>query len=429
MPPDDDARPHGSDRWEATTAPTGRPPRAAAPHGPDPAGPLAAPAGRWRVAVPGAGDIGFALAVAVVVVAGTVGAVDRAATLWPGGWALLLAGAAATAWQRRHPVPVLLATFAVMNGYHLLGYPGGLEPLPFAAALLVTTLEGHRLVAVAAAVAAAALLTLPTRSLDELPLVALALAVVLAAGEVGRARRAHRREAERRAVDAERLRIARELHDALVHHLSLINVQAGAALVRPDRSTEAIEALTAIRAASGEALREVRAVVGALRESETSRLVGLDELVRRVSSAGRSVTLRVRGAPGVLPPEVDHAAYRVVQESLTNAVRHANPTRIRVTVDHAEDGVTVRVDDNGAGGAGGTGGTGGTGESGDRVAPGHGLTGMRERVTALGGSLRVAVDGGCSVRAWLPTTAGHRPPAGEGESRPGERPGEWPDEC
>lgn len=301
--------------------------------------------------------------------------------MWPGGWAILAVGAAVLSLRRRFPVVVLAVTGMVMVGYHLLGYPGGPEPLPFVVALCAVVAEGRRVLAVVAGVAAVVVVTVPAWSFEDLPQVVLALALVLAGGEIWRIRRAYLAQARQRAVDAERLRIARELHDVLVHHMSVINVQAGAALLRP---SHAGDALVVIKQASREALGEVRSALGVLRAPGVRRL---DDLLDRVRTDGLVVVKHVRGKVAELPTDVDQVAYRVVQEALTNVVRHAGATRITVGLEYRPREVMVRVEDDGRGG--------------DAPA-GNGLSGMRERVVAIGGELVTSGDGGFRVHARLP---------------------------
>ncbi|MFH8985533.1 sensor histidine kinase [Streptomyces varsoviensis] len=232
------------------------------------------------------------------------------------------------------------------------------------------------------------------------------LLVVLAASELVRGRReqwvrdrAERAAAERRRADEERLRIARELHDVLAHSISVINVQAGVGLALLDRDPEqARTALTTIKAASKEALGEVRQVLGALRapgDAPRSPAPGLDrlpELTEQASSAGLAVDIAVKGERAELPPGTDLAAFRIVQEALTNIVRHSGSRTARVRLRYAPDLLELRVDDDGPGTAGTT--TGG----------GNGLVGMRERVAALAGAIEAGPrpDGGFRVVARIP---------------------------
>jgi signal transduction histidine kinase len=219
---------------------------------------------------------------------------------------------------------------------------------------------------------------------------------------------AHLREAERRAEEAERtrdeaarrraveerLRIARELHDSLTHSISVIKVQAGvAAHLARKKGEQPSDALLAIQEASGDAVRELRSTLDVLRRDDVgdSGLDLLPALVERARSSGLPTTCTVRGDRRPLPPEVDQAAYRVVQEALANVTRHAGTATATVEITYGERTLTVRIDDDGAG-------------SGQPPMPGYGLIGMRERVTALGGRLRAEPGAarGFTVHAELP---------------------------
>jgi signal transduction histidine kinase len=208
--------------------------------------------------------------------------------------------------------------------------------------------------------------------------------------------------AQRRAME-ERLRIARELHDSLTHSISVIRVQAGVAVhLARKRGEEAPPALLAIQEASADASRELRTTLSVLRTEEDgdgSGLGQLDSLVARAQSAGLPVTVTVTGAQRPLPPEVDQAAYRIVQEALTNVGRHAGPACASVELHYTPEVLAVQVDDDGPGTGSG---------AGPRPAgPGLGLIGMRERVTALGGRLHTGPrdSGGFQVRAEFPARA------------------------
>jgi signal transduction histidine kinase len=209
--------------------------------------------------------------------------------------------------------------------------------------------------------------------------------------------------ARRRAVE-ERLRIARELHDSLTHSISVIQVQAGVAehLARK-RGEEVPPALAAIAEAGADAARELRATLSVLRSTEDgdgSGLGQLENLVARARSAGLPVTVTVSGAQRPLPPEVDQAAYRIVQEALTNVSRHAGQAHTSVRLQYSPEALIVQVDDVGLGKIGGNG-------EGRTAGPGLGLLGMRERVSALGGRLHAGPrdSGGFRVQAELPALA------------------------
>jgi signal transduction histidine kinase len=214
-----------------------------------------------------------------------------------------------------------------------------------------------------------------------------------------------RDEAARRKAMEERLRIARELHDSLTHSISVIQVQAGVAVhLARKRGEDVPPALLAIQEAGTDAVRELRATLGVLRsedDGDGSGLSQLDSLVARAQAAGLPVTVTVTGAERPLPPEVDQAAYRIVQEALTNVSRHAGHARASVLLHYTTEALSIQVDDDGNGSVTGAG--AGTRPSG----PGLGLVGMRERVSALGGRLQAGPqdDGGFEVRAELPARA------------------------
>ena len=215
-----------------------------------------------------------------------------------------------------------------------------------------------------------------------------------------------RDEAARRMAVEERLRIARELHDSLTHSISVIQVQAGVAVhLARKRGEDVPPALLAIQEAGADAARELRATLSVLRSDEDgdgSGLTQLDRLVARARAAGLPVTVTVTGAERRLPPDVDQAAYRIVQEGLTNVSRHAGQARASVHLHYAPHNLSVQVEDDGDSPGNGNGPGGG---SGTRAAgPGLGLLGMRERVAALGGQLQAGPrdGGGFRVRAELP---------------------------
>ena len=220
-----------------------------------------------------------------------------------------------------------------------------------------------------------------------------------------RAERTREEEARRRVAE-ERLRIARDLHDVVAHHIALVNVQAGVAShVMDKRPDQAKEALAHVREASRSALNELRATVGLLRQSGDPEaptepapgLVRLDELIGTFLSAGLAVEAARTDEETVLPAALDLAAYRVVQEALTNVRKHAGPdAKAEVSVVCVGPNVEITVLDNGSG-------PGGT-VDGELHGGGHGLLGMRERVTALGGTLTTGprYGGGFRVHAILP---------------------------
>ncbi|GAA2124169.1 sensor histidine kinase [Actinomadura napierensis] len=241
---------------------------------------------------------------------------------------------------------------------------------------------------------------------EQLGRVLLGLGVLGASWALGRAvrdRRAYTAQSARRlaetAVGEERLRIARELHDIVAHSMSLIAVKAGVAVhVAEARPEEALDALRVIESTSRGTLAEMRHLLGVLRADEpglapSPGLESLPGLVERAAMAGVHVDLDVRA--GDLPESVALSAYRIVQEAVTNVVKHAAPARCRVLVEAAGGRLRIEVDDDGPG---------------ERVlpgAPGHGLIGMRERVMMYGGDFAAGPrpDGGFAVAAAFPYEA------------------------
>jgi signal transduction histidine kinase len=376
-------------------------------------------------------DTRVAAIVAAIEIAGSVGASHRgggehgcwwASTCQPpahldaGAFVLLALAPLALILRRFHPRGVLAFVFAMTLVYVALNYPQGPNYVSLIVAFMAAVIAGDRLAAGAAVLAGWAMyLWLPAAlGHTSLPTVLAALAVgawlivLFAAAEAIRerrqraaeARQAREREARRRA-DEERLRIARELHDVLAHNISLINVQSGVALhLIDDQPEQARSALSAINQASADALREVRSVLGVLRGNReqaplapTVGLGQLDELVSRAAAAGVEVALRVGGDRRPLPASVDLAAFRIVQESLTNVVRHAGASAATVELTYGDGELQIQIDDDGRG----------TGLASDDGS-GSGIAGMRERAAALGGEFEAGPlsDGGFRVRARLP---------------------------
>jgi len=375
----------------------------------------------------------MAAVVAVVQIGGTIGAAAHQhshthQSCWWGascmvpqhlgafGFVLLACGPLALIFKRRHPQVVFVLVFGVTLLYVALGYPQGPVYLSLVIAFATAVIAGHRLLTRLSIVAGWALfLWLPPalgtgKAPPLLAAVALAawLLVLLVICEAIRGRRERmvevRRQRElqaRRRADEERLRIARELHDVLAHSISLINVQSGVALhLLDDHPEQARTALSAINEASSEALREVRSVLGVLRgdgeqppRGPIAGLASLDELISRTRTAGVEVSLEVEGQRRPLPTSVDLAAFRIVQESLTNVVRHSSAGAATVHIDYEPDALAVQIDDDGSG-------PGGDGDN----DGGSGIPGMRERVGALGGQLQAGAgpEGGFRVKARLP---------------------------
>ncbi|MFI9212928.1 sensor histidine kinase [Streptomyces sp. NPDC053253] len=351
---------------------------------------------------------------------------------------LLLAGLFAASTTR--PEGMLLY-LPVLAADAVVGRLAALRPLR----VLLPTALGTLAVQIAAA-------TYTTSGQDVFvsTIVALALAL-LTAGLLGRSvreRRSHAAELRARtaaeAVTAERLRIARELHDVIAHSIGVIAIQAGVGRrVIDTQPAEARNALATIETTSRETLAGLRRTLGALRASAKDTdgqgpgatpaprdpapgLADLDRLVASTADAGVRVEVRQLGDPGrSLPPEVDLAAYRIVQESLTNVVRHASTPACRVTVDRSEDTLLVEITDDGP-----------ARPSGPPAGAGYGIVGMRERAALLGGrfsagprpgggfhvtaALPLPTDAGLPTDAArrLPTDAARRLPTGRPEGTP-----------
>lgn len=355
-----------------------------------------------------------AIAVGVAVILLITGFAERPAGTGPAvlGLALLGAGGLALAGRRRWPVAVLVVTGLCAVGWQALGFD--VPAVAYLVAVYSAVRAGRRTVTVAVSVLI--LVALPwaamaaglhdTGEAFARARGALELAWLIAAGAAGEAlRQAERRadEAERtraeavlRRADEERLHIARELHDSLTHQISVIKVQAEAAVhLAQKRGDDVPEALLVIRDAGREAARELRATLEAMRGDGGPQPYGLEQvpdLVRRARATGLSATLTIDGNRGGVPDAVDRTGYRIVQESLTNIARHAAAASASVRIDYQPDVVTIQVDDDG------------TATPEPVLVPGVGLLGMRERVTALGGRLRAEPrrDGGFTVRAELP---------------------------
>ncbi|GAA4616987.1 histidine kinase [Actinoallomurus liliacearum] len=377
-------------------------------------------------------DLAIATAVAAIALVGAAIAPHGYTRMDAFGYLLLLTGSFALVVRRRAPVAVLLVTTGCVLAYLVRGYPGVAAAEPVMVALFTAMRAGHRFVVLvpkaALVIAVITDLTLhhgePVRQVlqDRFLLAGWLLASAMMGGAF-RQWEAYVREARERVAEAERtqeemalrrageerLRIARELHDSLTHSISIVKVQVGVAIHLARKRGEPVpEALLAIQEASGEAMRELRATLEVLRDGEPggSGLDRLPDLVRRARSAGLPADVTVTGRPRDLPAAVDRAAYRIVQEALTNVARHAGPAAASVHLGYGGDTLTVRVDDDGRA------------TPGAPPEPGVGLTGMRERVTALGGSLRAEPrpEGGFTVHAELPIadeprTDGHPIPA------------------
>jgi signal transduction histidine kinase len=343
------------------------------------------------------------LAVTVTVLAGTLFAVlndgAKPAHHAAFGWVLTVLCCAALFLRRRYPLSVAGFALVCCALYYPLTDPDGLVLLAFAYALYNAAAAGRirgaalLVVAAMAGVTAGEIGSRTGRHVDNFAFFLMTgwFVALVAGGAVAhyRAEAERTKEAEARArATEERLRIARELHDALGHHLALINVQAGAALHRRDPG-QAEEALAAIKDASKTALQELRATLGTLRETGRPSLSRVAELAESAGASGLTVRTEIDGVARDLPPDVEHAAFRVVQEALTNVAKHAAAKTVVVRLGYAADELSVQVDDDGRGGG---------------ATPGNGIRGMAERARALGGELTAAPkeNGGFRVRARLP---------------------------
>ncbi|MDQ0786522.1 signal transduction histidine kinase [Streptomyces sp. B3I7] len=385
----------------------------------------------WLASHPLTFDAGLAVGVFVCMVAGSfvdphgtngVSWVLRGPTVL--SLALMLPAAAALVLRRVAPLAVLAVTTGLSLVELITGDPRA--PVPMAAVVALFTVAAAtdrpttRRVGVLTmtVLTATAMLTgpLPWYTQENLALFAWT-GMAAAAGDAVRSRRAFvhaireraeraertREEEARRRVAEERLRIARDLHDVVAHHIALVNVQAGvAAHVMDKRPDQAKEALAHVREASRSALNELRATVGLLRQSGDPEaptepapgLARLDELADTFRHAGLPVQVARADHGTILPAAVDLAAYRVIQEALTNVQKHAGDgAKAEVSVVRVGPHVEITVLDDGAGG-----------DDGPEDGGGHGLLGMRERVTALAGTLTAGprYGGGFRVHAILP---------------------------
>ncbi|MFG3300193.1 sensor histidine kinase [Micromonospora chersina] len=353
-----------------------------------------------------------ALGLLAIGLAGTAPAgLNQGIEAGPGAYPLVVVAALAVAVRRRWPLATLAVVTAASTAYLVLGYPYG--PILLSFFVAVYTVAAFRPVRDAAVANGLALLVLLTHvfvgvrppGLVGLMPAAAWVVVPFAVGvtvRLGRENAARSRTDEaRRLADAERLRVAREVHDVVGHGLAAIHLQAEIALHLLARKPEQAEAaLTAISRTSKEALDELRVTLTVVRRDEAADerapapgLAQLPQLRERLAGAGLPVAVEVAGAPRPLPVAVDLAAYRVVQEALTNVLRHAGPATATVRLRYAPTEVAVEVTDTGRGAAAPAG-----------RAGGYGLAGMRERVTALGGSFVAgpASAGGFRVSATLP---------------------------
>jgi signal transduction histidine kinase len=324
---------------------------------------------------------------------------------------LVVIEASALFWRRRHPVTVLAVVFAA-QAVALLVAPDR-EPSGPALAFAVYAVSVYDTTRVRLFVAAAAIVVIgiavtflvlgdfqTARGLIPSGAISLVAWVI---GDYIRSRRRfmqeliarHRNEREQ-AAEAERLRIARELHDVVAHNVSAMAIQAGAARVA---GTSDKEALASIEQSARDTLAELNKLLGVLRKSTDAPLApqptlgDVDTLLKPARDAGLEATMRRTGEPRALPAAVELSAYRIIQEAITNVLKHANASRVEVAVDYGPSALSLTISDNGSG------------DSAPHTAgAGHGLIGMRERVRLFGGDLSTGSSslGGFTVRATLP---------------------------
>ncbi|MDX2826343.1 histidine kinase [Streptomyces ipomoeae] len=354
---------------------------------------------------------------------------------------LMVLAAATLVARRRAPMPVLAATSALTLTELITGDPRAPVAMSTVVALFTVASRTDRPTTWRVGLLTMTVLTGTAMLVGSLPwydqenvAVFAWTGMAAAAGDAVRSRRAFvdaireraeraertREEEARRRVAEERLRIARDLHDVVAHHIALVNVQAGvAAHVMDKRPDQAKEALAHVREASRSALGELRATVGLLRQSGDPEaptepapgLERLDELVGTFRSAGLAVEVARADHDTVLPAAVDLAAYRVIQEALTNVRKHAGPeAKAEVSVVRVGPNVEITVIDNGTGPD--------ATAADDGHGGGHGLLGMRERVTALGGTLTTGPRYGSGFRVHAILPLKNRTAAAEEPVRP-----------
>jgi signal transduction histidine kinase len=369
-------------------------------------------------------DIGLPLVLATAAVTELVTSGDIDAP-WPMQVLFALGTTLPLLWRRRAPLVVLAVVMASVGVADTAYNIADNMSSPFAGLLIATYASGaytsRRDGRVAAAIIAVALVLMAVSIgedvVGDMFFIGGILYAVWGAATIVRSRQEiaaalaartveleHEREENAKlAVAEERARIARELHDVVAHNLSIMVVQAGAErrAIGDDRP-QTSEVLETIEDTGRAAMAEMRRLLGMLRRSDDELALApqpslryLDDLVAQVREAGMPVELRIEGTPRPIAPGIDLSAYRIVQEALTNALKHAGPARARVTVRYGENELDIEIADDGAGGA-------------DAAPGGHGLVGMRERVALFGGDLAAGrrLGGGYAVRAKLPLAGG-----------------------
>ena len=361
-------------------------------------------------------------------------AIAATTKVWPGeremgplGWTLAISTNALVAFRRVAPVPTAYAILVTTLPYWVLDYSAddAIGPSLMVAAYSLGALvdrpkslhHGVTVIGAAVAVAVAGVIS-PEEDLPWFIVVSSAIVFATAwiLGDNVRTRRAYLQELEekaarlesqresdsRRAVAEERSRIARELHDVVAHSMSVMVVQAGAARrVMDNEREQAVEALGAIEETGRESLTEMRRILGVLRsDDDVAELVpaptihDFGRLLQQCEEAGLPVDLQIEGEARELPASLELSAYRIVQESLTNSLKHAGPAEATVRLSYDPDALEVEVVDNGRGAA----------ADASPLGSGQGIVGMRERVEAFGGTLRTGprLGGGYGVNARFP---------------------------
>jgi signal transduction histidine kinase len=370
-------------------------------------------------------DVGIPLVLATVAVVELATSSDIDAP-WPIQALFALGTTLPLLWRRRAPLVVLVAVFAsiaIPDTTHGIANNAsapfaGLLVAAYASGAYTSRRDGRIAAGIIGATVVLIALSIGEDVVGDVVFIGGILFAVWGAATVVRSRQElaaalaartveleHEREDKARlAVAEERARIARELHDVVAHNLSIMVVQAGAERrALGDERPETSEVLGTIEATGRAAMAEMRRLLGVLRRSDDELALApqpslrhLADLVEQVREAGMPVDLRIEGEPRPIAPGIDLSAYRIVQEALTNALKHAGPAHARVTVRYGDKELDIEIADDGAG------------SSDAAAAGGHGLVGMRERVALFGGDLATGQrrGGGYAVRARLPLAGG-----------------------
>ena len=366
-------------------------------------------------------DIAIPLVLAAIAVT-EVATADGIDAPWPARLLFALGASLPLLWRRQAPVPVLVAvlgSIAIADaGYGIANEASsafvGCLFAAYASGAYTDRRDGRIAAAVIGVMVIGMALSIGENVAGDALFIGGILYTVWGAATVVRSRQElatalaartveleHEREEKAKlAVAQERARIARELHDVVAHKLSIMVVQAGAERrAMGDERPETADVLRTIEDTGRGAMAEMRRLLGMLRRSDDELALApqpslghLEDLVAQVRAAGLPVELSVEGEPRALPPGIDLSAYRIVQEALTNALKHAGPARARVTVRYGDTELDIEIADDGAG------------ATAEAPPGGHGLVGMRERVALFGGDLATGGrrGGGYAVRARLP---------------------------